>query len=313
MSNTELKGKAVRLQGRKQDLKFLSEQFCFGDFCIYRVSSVRLNPQTNKEEEYDDYYLKSPSFDSKADNWEIYSEAIDIVSLINGEAQLEVAIYTFVQGKPPKGLPDFLPVRLDSTVTEFKEGTQANENILPPTARLKLIPSDYRKFVEALGVEAPEGLKKRDDVKDLELVDKQEKVIESHFPLLELVKSDENVGEALTYYGYEHSWSNLYRTWEVIKKEMGYRSGSKGWERSGFRRSIKGTCIEGNENRFSQTANYNRHGGVGAKNCSQTSLWIWVKRSCSCRCLCFIGLIGNATISRSSLIHRNKFFLASHI
>lgn len=261
MSNTELKGKAVQLQGRKQDLKFLSEQFCFGDFCIYRVSSVRLNPQTNKEEEYDDYYLKSPSFDSMTDDWEIYNEAIDIVSLIDGEAQLQVAIFTFVE-REPQGLPDFLPVQVNTTVAEFKEGAPPNINALTPTARTGLIPSDYRKILTALGLEVPEDVKKRDDVRALELVDKQKNVIESHFPVLELVKIDENVREALTYYGYQHSWSNLYRAWDVIKKDARYRS-SVGWRDSSFREYVKGTCIKGNENRFSQTANYHRHGGPG--------------------------------------------------
>jgi hypothetical protein len=73
MKTTELSGKAVQLHGRKQDLDFLSERFCFGDFCICRVNSASLDPQTNKAEEYDEYYLKSPSFDSKTDDREINS------------------------------------------------------------------------------------------------------------------------------------------------------------------------------------------------------------------------------------------------
>jgi hypothetical protein len=263
MKTTELNGKAVQLHGRKQDLKSLSEHFCFRDFCIYGVSSASLNAQTNKEEEYDEYYLKSPSFDSKTDDREINSEAVDIVALINGEAQLEVAIYTIVGGRPPKGLPDFLPVQASAnTVSEFKNGARAGVNILASAITGRLIPSDFRKLCEAQGLEVPEDLKKRDDVKALELVAKQEKVIESHFPLLELVKSDENVREALSYYGYQHSWSNLFRAWEVIKKDMGYRS-SKGWKNSSFGASLRGTRINGNENRFSQTANYHRHGGPG--------------------------------------------------
>ena len=263
MKTTELSGKAVQLHGRKQDLDFLSERFCFGDFCICRVNSASLDPQTNKAEEYDEYYLKSPSFDSKTDDREINSEAVDIVALINGEAQLEVAIYTIVAGRPPKGLPDFLPVQASAnTVSEFKNGARSSVNILASAITGRLIPSDFRKLCEAQGLKVPEDLKKRDDVKALELVAKQEKVIETHFPLLELVTSDENVREALTYYGYQHSWSNLYRAWDVIKKDTGYRS-NKGWKNSSFRVSLKGTPIKGNENRFSQTANYHRHGGPG--------------------------------------------------
>jgi hypothetical protein len=195
------------------------------------------------------------------DDWEIYNEAIEIVSLINGEAQLQVAIFTLV-GREPLGVPDFLPVQADTTVIEFKEGTPCNVSALPPTAKMRLIPSDYRKILAGLGLEVPEDVKERDDVRDLELVDKQKNVIENHFPVLELVKIDENVSEALTYYGYQHSWSNLYRTWEVIKKDARYRS-SGGWRDSSFREYVKGAYIKGNENRFSQTANYHRHGGPG--------------------------------------------------
>jgi len=260
-----LNGKAVQLSGREEDLQHLARQFCFDDFCIHHFRSARGDPATNHEEEHDEYYLKSRSFDSKANDREISSEAVDILALINGEAQLEIGIFTVVNGKSQGG-PDFQPVQAENSVTEFRDGKRIGSNVFVPTAQGRLIPSDYRKCLEGLGVEIPEDVKKdlekRDDTKSLELVDQQEKVIKSRFPLLELVNRDENVREALTYYGYQHSWGNLFRTWEVIKKDMGYRS-SKGWKSPDFTASIQGTIIKGNENRFSQTANYHRHGGPG--------------------------------------------------
>lgn len=265
MNTGALNGKAVQLRGREEDLQHLARQFCFEDFCIHSVKSVRVDPATNREEEYEEYYLKSRSFDSKANDGEIYSEAVDILALINGETQLEVGIFTIVNGKPQGG-PDFQLVQAENTVTEFRDGKIIALNVFVPTAKGRLIPSDYRKFLDGMGVEIPEDVKKdlekRDDTKSLELVDKQEKVIKSRFPLLELVNRDEHVREALTYYGYQHSWGNFFRTWEVIKKDMGYRS-SKGWKNSDFAGSIAGTIVKGNENRFSQTANYHRHGGPG--------------------------------------------------
>src|SRR5271157_486339 len=111
-----LNGKAVQLSGREEDLQHLARQFCFDDFCIHHFRSVRVDPATNHEEEYDEYYLKSRSFDSKANNQEISSEAVDILALINGEAQLEVGIFTVVNGKSQGG-PDFQPVQAENRVT----------------------------------------------------------------------------------------------------------------------------------------------------------------------------------------------------
>jgi len=264
MKTGALNGKAVQHRGREEDLQHLARQFCFDDLCVHRVRSIRVGPTTNQEEEYDQYYLKSSELDLKVTDREINSEAVDILALVNGEAQLEVGIYAIVNGKPQGG-PDFQPVQADNSVTEFKDGKITITVVLVSTAKARLIPSDFRKMLEAQNVEVPEDVKKdlekRDDTRSLELVDKQEKMIESRFPILELAKMDKNVREALTYYGYQHSWDNLYGTWDVVKKDVGYRS-SKGWKRPGFSRYLKGSLIDGNEKRFSQTANYYHHGGA---------------------------------------------------
>lgn len=63
---------------------------------LYLSSELCWFKYSNKEEGYDEYYLKSLSFDATTDDGEISSEAIDIVALINGETQLEVAIVLVV-------------------------------------------------------------------------------------------------------------------------------------------------------------------------------------------------------------------------
>ncbi len=121
MTAIKLEGKAVPLIGRAEDLLYLSEHFRFTDFGIHRITSTRPNSTTNEEEEYDEYYLKSSSFDSKNDDWEVYSDAVDILELVNGEAQLETRLVLAVYGKV-RGGPELEGALAGHGVDEFKEG-----------------------------------------------------------------------------------------------------------------------------------------------------------------------------------------------
>jgi len=256
MKHAELNGKAVPLIGNEKDLQYLSEQFCFDDFGIYRVKSSRVNPETNKEEY--DYYLKSSSFDSKTDNREIINDAVDILDLINGEAQLEVKLFISVKGKIQGG-PSLELVQVDSRVDEFKEGIKISHTLVVSPAPSRLIPSDLRKFLESQRKEVPRYLQKLDDTKSIEVVTKQLKVMETRFPLLKLVESDENVREALAFFGHQHSWANLYRAWDDIKKDKDFNT-------QDFSDFVEGTIITStNKKRFSQTADYHRHGRAAKK------------------------------------------------
>jgi len=260
MTAIKLDGKAVPLIGEAQDLLYLSEHFCLSDFGIYGVKSTRRNSTTNEEEEYDEYYLKSSSFRSKKDDWEIYDDAVDILEMINGEAQLETRLVHTVNGKR-RGGPELDIVQASSCVVEFKEGRTISINVLVPPPNARLIPSEFRKILESQGLEVPEDIKRLDDRSSIEAIDKQEKVIKTRFPLLELTEKDSNVREALVYFGYRHSWASLYRVWDVIKKEVGYHD--KHFDRADFRKLITGSLIDGKEDRFARTANYHRHGGPG--------------------------------------------------
>ncbi|MGA7076573.1 MAG: hypothetical protein WBZ42_08545 [Halobacteriota archaeon] len=260
MPAAELDGKAVPLIGGAQDLRYLSEHFRFGDFGIYRVESNRRNPTTNEDEEYDEYYLKSSSFDLKEDDWEIYGDAVDILELVNGEAQLETRLFNIVNGKV-RGGPELEPIQASRGVDEFKAGRKTNVGVLGGAVTATLLPSDFRKMLKAQGLEIPEDIKQLDDAGPMEAVIKQEKMIETRFPLLELAESDPNVREALVYFGYRHSWASLYRVWDVIKKDTKYHS--QRFNNPDFRELVKGTAIDGNESRFARTADYHRHGGPG--------------------------------------------------
>jgi hypothetical protein len=260
MPTAELDGKAVPLIGEAQDLRYLSAHFRFGDFGIYRIVSTRRNPITNKDEEYDEYYLKSSSFDSKEDNWEIYGDAVDILELVNGEAQLETRLFDIVNGKA-RGGPELEPIQASRGVDEFKDGRKTNVGVLGGTVTATLLPSDFRKMLKAQGLAIPEDIKQLDDAGPMEAVIKQDKVIATRFPLLELAESDPNVREALVYFGYQHSWASLYRVWDVIKTDTKYHS--QRFNNPDFRKLVKGTTIDRNKSRFAQTANYHRHGGPG--------------------------------------------------
>ena len=63
MKHAQLNGKAVHLIGNKEDLEYLSSQFCFDDFGIYHVKSSVVNQETNEEEEHEEYYLKLSRYD----------------------------------------------------------------------------------------------------------------------------------------------------------------------------------------------------------------------------------------------------------
>ena len=159
------------------------------------------------------------------------------------------------------GGPELELVLASRGVDEFKDGKKIKTGALASTANAFLMPSDFRKILESQKLEVPEDVKQLDDTSSIEAISKQEKVIETRFPLLELTKKDPNVREALVYFGYQHSWASLYRSWDVIKKEVGYHN--KHFDNPDFRELIDGSLIRGKEERFKRTANYYRHGGPG--------------------------------------------------
>ncbi len=142
-----------------------------------------------------------------------------------------------------------------------KRGRRSVPGVLAPTANARLIPSEFRKVLESQKLEVPEEIKQFSDTSSLEAINKQEKVIETRFPLLELTEKDPKVKEALGYFGHPHSWANLYRVWDVIKKDTDYYS--QRFNNPDFSKLIKGSLIDGKASRFARTANYNRHGGPG--------------------------------------------------
>jgi len=124
---------------------------------------------------------------------EIVSEAIDLIDLINGEAQLEKRLFNWVNGQIL--LPLSLEIiQTDSYVAKFEAGRKIAMNHLVEGTELHMTAPDRRKFLEAQGTKiSKDEQKKLEASKGVECAAKQEKVIETRFPLLELAESDDHV------------------------------------------------------------------------------------------------------------------------
>lgn len=230
--NTKLTGKVIRLEGRDCDLQYLSERFSSSDFAIIKYGNT--------------YFLKIAGFDSKTEAHknveeqdfreagELHDSALKLVQLINGEAQLERALFGSATTEMQYEDPELLPIQVTKDVHEFRGG-----NPVHGTARIdvRLTASQTYQLTGKVSETIPTSA----------ILAEQRELIASHFPL-ELAKRDEKVDEALTYFGYPHDWNNLYKTWEVIRPDLG--------------KLPKDNVINSdNDDLFKKTANHYRHGG----------------------------------------------------
>jgi len=227
----KLNGIAVRLYGRYSDLQYLSERFSSPDFAIAKYGEtyyMTIEEITPKTETHD---LDIPSNNEAL---ELINHATRLVSFINGEAQLERALFGSVDEGMQYEDPVILPIQVTSDVTKFVDGRPISG---VSRINVELSASQSYRLFGTIPATVPSKA----------VIIKQRKLIETHFPL-KLANHDEKVEEALTCFGYPHDWNNLYKVWDVISPDFGKLQND----------DLINTV---NDDRFKKTANHHRHGG----------------------------------------------------
>ena len=195
----------VQLSGDKLDLRALTSYLRTSDLTI--------------EEDKNDWYLKSPTFNRLSDAEDIRAKAVDLIRVINGIARV-------VNTGSKKVSLNSVAYIDDSGKKEFFISLDGE---LEPNGRLY----------------APE-ISQNDAPDQPTLFDRW----------MEVANQDNDVNDALHYFAYdERNWYDLYKVFELVSKDVGSGSKNKGESKMvsntwSTRKEIK---------RFRQSANYHRH------------------------------------------------------